>query len=242
MTDTTQMGPGNPEEREARIAEYVLGTLAGAEREAFEAELARDAALQRAVADWSDRMQPLADSVPAEAPPVALRRRVFDQIAARAPAEAKPFSLARWLAWTFGLSALAGAAAVALVLVFTPRPPVLAGYAMLHDDKGSDSVVAFQVDRDRHDMFVYASTPAAGAGHDYELWVLPQGKNPISLGVFKAGERQQRPLTATTAAFIEDGTELAVSLEPAGGAPGGQPTGPILFTGFFHPPVQPSAP
>ena len=242
MTDTTQMGPGNPEEREARVAEYVLGTLAGAERAAFEAELARDLSLQRAVASWSERLQPLADSVPAETPPVALRRRVFDQIATRAPAEAKPFNLTRWLAWTFGLSTLAAAAAVALVLVFTPRPPVLAGYAMLHDDKGSDSVVAFQVDRDRHDMFVYASTPAPEAGHDYELWILPPGKDPISLGVIKAGERQQRPLAAATAAFVEDGAQLAVSLEPAGGAPGGLPTGPILFTGFFHPPVRPSAP
>ena len=70
MTDTSNMTPGpDGEDRDARIAEYVLGTLTGEARAAFELELARDESLRRAVADWSERLQPLADSIAPVAPP-----------------------------------------------------------------------------------------------------------------------------------------------------------------------------
>jgi anti-sigma-K factor RskA len=231
MTDTTNM---SPEDRDARIAEYVLGTLAGEERAAFEAELARDESLRRAVAVWSERLQPLADSVAPVAPPVALRDRVLARIGG-ADAQERPFSILRWLAWTFGASAVAAAAAVAAVLLFTPQPPELGGYAMLHESGGSDSVVVFQIDKERREIVLLARAPAAGTGKDYELWVLPPGKDPVSLGVLPAGERVARPIDQMRAALIEPGTTLAVSVEPTGGSTIGTPTGPVLFTGPFHP-------
>ena len=50
MTDTSDMPPGaGGEDRGTRIAEYVLGTLVGDARAAFEAELARDESLRSAV-------------------------------------------------------------------------------------------------------------------------------------------------------------------------------------------------
>ena len=232
MTDTS-----NPEreERDDRVAEYALGTLPEADRAAFEAELARDPELQRAVAAWSVRLQPLADSVPVVTPPPDLRARVLSRIAPQgSDAAGKSFSVARWLAWTFGLSAVAGAVAAALTIFLTPQPPALGGYAMLHDPGGSDSVVVFQVDRERRDIVVLASAPEPAAGHDYELWVMPPGKNPISLGLVKAGVRQERPLPPAAAPFVKQGANLGISLEPAGGAPGGLPTGPVLFTGMYH--------
>jgi anti-sigma-K factor RskA len=229
MTDTMNM---SPEDRDARIAEYVLGTLAGDERAAFEAELARDAALRQAVGAWSERLQPLADSVTPVAPPLALRDRVLARIGAGQP-EARPFSIIRWLAWTFGASALAGVAAAALVFIFTPRWE-LGGYAMLHDATGSENVVVVQIDKERNDLVVLASAPGAGASKDYELWVLPPGKSPVSLGVVKAAERIERPIDQMRAALIQPGTMLAVSLEPSGGSASGAPTGPVLYTGVFH--------
>src|SRR4051794_29881443 len=107
MTDTSNM---TPEDRDARIAEYVLGTLAGDERAAFEAELGRDESLRRAVAAWSDRLQPLADSVAPVAPPLALRDRILARIGG-AERDTQRFSIVRWLAWTFGASAVAAAVA-----------------------------------------------------------------------------------------------------------------------------------
>jgi len=230
MTDTSNM---SPEDREARIAEYALGTLVGEARIALEAEMVRDETLRRDVAAWSERLQPLADSVPPVAPPQHLRARLLARIG-EGVGEERPFSIVRWLAWTFGASALAGAVAVAAVLLFTPQPPKLGGYAMLHDAAGSDSVIVFQIDQKRRDMVVLAQAPAAGADKDYELWILPPGKNPVSLGVVKAGERMERPIAPETAATLKPDITLAISVEPAGGAPGGAPTGPVLFTGVFH--------
>ncbi|GAB2178654.1 anti-sigma factor [Dongia sp. agr-C8] len=230
MTDTMNM---SPEDRDARIAEYVLGTLAGDARAAFEAALGRDESLRRAVAAWSERLQPLADSVAPVAPPPALRDRILSRIGAEAPA-ARPFSIIRWLAWTFGASAIGAAVAVALVFLLTPQPPKLGGYAMLREETGSNNVVVFQIDQDRRQMVMLAQAPGAGAGKDYELWVLPPGKSPVSLGVLKAAERIERPIDQMRAALIQPGTMLAVSLEPSGGSASGAPTGPVLYTGVFH--------
>ncbi len=114
MTDTNDMTPGSGgEDRDARIAEYAIGTLAGDERVAFESELARDESLRRAVAAWSERLQPLADSVAPVAPPLALRDTVLARIGGGAEREAQRFSIVRWLAWTFAASAVAAAVAVA---------------------------------------------------------------------------------------------------------------------------------
>lgn len=44
-----------PEDRSAAAGEYVLGTLAPDEREAFERALGGDAALRAEVAHWQDR-------------------------------------------------------------------------------------------------------------------------------------------------------------------------------------------
>jgi anti-sigma-K factor RskA len=229
MTDTSNM---SPEAHDARIAEYALGTLSGDERAAFEAELARDENLRRAVATWSERLQPLADSVTPVAPPLALRDRVLTRIGGTRDTER--FSIVRWLAWTFGASAVGAAVAVALVFIFTPQPPELGGYAMLHEQTRSDSVVVFQIDKDRRKIVMLANAQGAGAGKDYELWVLPPGKNPVSLGVLKAGERIERPIDDMRAALVQPGTTLAISLEPTGGSASGAPTGPVLFTGVFH--------
>ena len=64
-------------------------------------------------------------------------------------------------------------------------------------------------------------------GKDLELWALPQGETkPRSLGVLPASGRR-------VAADLAPNTQLLVSLEPKGGSPTGQPTGPVLYGGSF---------
>jgi len=235
MTDTTNMTPENGgEDRDARIAEYVLGTLTGAERQAFEAELGRDEGLRHAVAAWSERLQPLADSVAPVAPPLAVRDRVLARIGGESSHPERPFSILRWLAWTFGASAVAAAAAVAAVFLFTPQPPELGGYALLHAATGNADVIVVQIDKKREEMVLLAQAPVAGDNKDYELWVLPQGKSPISLGVFKTGARIARPIDGMRANLLTPLVTLAVSVEPTGGSVSGAPTGPVVYTGTFH--------
>lgn len=73
--------------------------------------------------------------------------------------------------------------------------------------------------------------PSSGAavqvapGRDLELWVLPVGAaRPESLGVLPASGR-------VVATRLPPGAQLLVSLEPRGGSPTGQPTGPVVSAG-----------
>lgn len=62
-----------------------------------------------------------------------------------------------------------------------------------------------------------------------QLWALPAGGGPQSLGVLAGGQVERLPAAEGQ---IRQVPALAVSLEPKGGAPAGSgPTGPVLFKG-----------
>jgi anti-sigma-K factor RskA len=65
----------------------------------------------------------------------------------------------------------------------------------------------------------------------YELWMLPDnGTAPVSLGLI-AGTRQTTvQLSAAALAVLAGASTLAVSVEPAGGSPTGEPTEPVIYT------------
>ncbi len=66
------------------------------------------------------------------------------------------------------------------------------------------------------------------AQKSFELWAIAGGP-PKSLGLVSA--TPGKPLLVPASAVAAAGTVLAVSLEPQGGSPTGQPTGPVLFQG-----------
>lgn len=67
----------------------------------------------------------------------------------------------------------------------------------------------------------------APAGKDLQLWAEPSGAaTPTSLGILPAGG-----LHVATHGAMEPSTKLMISLEPQGGTLGGQPTGPVLYSG-----------
>jgi anti-sigma-K factor RskA len=69
------------------------------------------------------------------------------------------------------------------------------------------------------------------AGRALELWGLPQVGDPRSLGLIPLTGLIRLPLNAPADVALQNYPELAVSLEPTGGSPTGQPTGPVVFTG-----------
>jgi anti-sigma-K factor RskA len=74
-----------------------------------------------------------------------------------------------------------------------------------------------------------AKLPAHPAGSDYELWALPKGRAPVSLGVLPAEGATSRTLTAIQKEALASSSQVAVSIEPRGGSPTGQPTGDVVF-------------
>ena len=75
---------------------------------------------------------------------------------------------------------------------------------------------------------VVGTVPEA-AGKSYELWALPRGGSPVSLGLLPAAGRAERTLSEPQRLALLAADKVAVSVEPAGGSPTGSPTGPIVI-------------
>ena len=64
-----------------------------------------------------------------------------------------------------------------------------------------------------------------------ELWVIPAGQAPISLGLIRTDTVERKVIPAELALRLVTGATMAVSDEPVGGSPTGQPTGDVLAAG-----------
>src|SRR5260221_397994 len=131
-----------------------------------------------------------------------------------------------WKGW-------AGAATAALLftlgtIVLERQEPIGAPIAQL---TGKEAAVTAYLSRDGRTLRLSAARPiVAGPKQSYELWVIPPGEKPISVAVL--GNLDARfAVSAAQAARLRAGATLAVSTEPAGGSPTGQPTGPVILAG-----------
>src|SRR5262249_48150309 len=66
-----------------------------------------------------------------------------------------------------------------------------------------------------------------------ELWLILPGSDqrPHSLGLIQPGQAMRLELPPDLATRLTPEATLAISLEPAGGSPTGQPTGPVNASG-----------
>lgn len=209
----TEPGDHLPEP-EALAAEYVLGTLPLTDRIAAEALIARDPAFRALVEDWRDRLAPLNEGYAPEDPPPELFGRIETRLFPRAR---------RGAGWLLGaLAGLAAAALAAMALVAVlPSPPApltaelrAENQPLVMEARFDPSAGALTVTR--------TAGPAAEAGRDYELWMIPEGGAPVSMGVVREAALTV-PLSALPA-----GSTLAITLEAAGGSPTGAPQGALL--------------
>jgi anti-sigma-K factor RskA len=64
-----------------------------------------------------------------------------------------------------------------------------------------------------------------------ELWLIPPGRAPRSLGLVSIDKAHTVEVPADLRAALAAGSVLAITLEPPGGSPHGAPTGPIIAKG-----------
>jgi anti-sigma-K factor RskA len=210
-------------------AEYVLGVLSAAERRVIDARAAAEPGLAAEIGTWERMLAPLALLVPPVEPPAELWPRLERAIA---PAAAKvvAFPTARsvrlWQGATAAALALAACFAVVAVLPRGPQPVAVAALAPLN---GAAPAFVVRV-LPNGGLTVAAVAPAqVPANRDLELWALPAGATrPTSLGVLPPGGA-----TVAASTLTAPGGKLLVSLEPKGGSPTGQPTGPVLYGGVI---------
>ena len=140
-------------------------------------------------------------------------------------------SLAFWRAFAIGSAALAAASIATLAYVgFVPpttRPPML---ATLGQTSGQPRFVA-AVSSDGRSLTIVPAALLTSDQRSMELWLIPAGERPHSLGLIARGQPVRLTVPPELAARLTTDTTLAVSLEPPGGSPTGQPTGPVIADG-----------
>jgi len=207
----------NPADRGKLIAaEYVLGVLGADERREVERRLAQDPALASEVAFWEERLGVLADAVTPVTPPQHTWSRIEAAIpaAAAAPPTSLWQSLAFWRGFGIASATLAAASIAAFAYFgFVPaaRPPLM---ATLAGSRGQPNFVA-----------------AVTATGDSLVWLILPNQRPRSLGLIQPGEPIRLTIPPDLAGRLTADATLAVSLEPPGGSPTGQPTGPVIASG-----------
>ena len=223
----------NPADRGKLIAaEYVLGVLGADERREVERRLAQDPALASEVAFWEERLGVLADAVTPVTPPQHTWSRI--EAAIPAAAAARPTSL--WQSLTFwrgfGIaSATLAAASIAAFAYFgfvpAARPPLM---ATLAGSRGQPNFVA-AVTATGDTLVVVPATLLTNDPRAIELWLILPNQRLRSLGLIQPGEPIRLTIPPDLAGHLTADATLAVSLEPPGGSPTGQPTGPVIASG-----------
>lgn len=215
----------------ALAAEYVLGVLPHAERQAFAARLEEDAALRAEVRFWSEQLSPLADEAEAVEPPAA----VLDAVEGRLFPQAAPARAGWWssLAFWRGL-AIASLAALVLAGVYLanapgPRPEQPSYVAEITSENGTLKLVAL-VDAEAGVIRINRTEGTPESGRDFELWLIEGSNAPVSLGVLPGEARSSHEVPDKLTSRLS-GAVLAISDEPEGGSPTGQPTGAVLAAG-----------
>jgi anti-sigma-K factor RskA len=239
----------------ALAGEYALGLLSGADLAAIETRIATDAIFAAEVEAWRARLGPLAYAGEV-LPDAALWDRIdaATPIAPAAPASKpraaippqQPANDNRLIWWKAATGAgFATAAALALMLINQPtaiapnpgdiaakNPPMVAALA---SDTGR---MAMTATFDPGGKTLVMTPVGVNTGNLYpELWLIPASGprkgEAISLGMVQSDRPHRLLVPVAYQAMIENGATLAITPEPAGGAPGGKATGPIILKGVM---------
>jgi anti-sigma-K factor RskA len=221
-------------------AEYALGTLDASERATLAARRLRDGELDEAIQAWEARLAPLAEAAPEIEPPRDLFAAIEARIRGASPAAstnanvvALERGIRRWRAAAIAASLVAALLAVGFVARETSRTSSPHEYvAILQKDAGSP---AFEVtvNLDKQELSVRPVAAQAPPGKSYELWLIDAKLGARSLGVVGDTSRAAN-LSAYDPAVVA-GATYAVTVEPPGGSPTGQPSGAPVFVGKLIP-------
>lgn len=220
------------ERKNALASEYVLGTLHGRARIRFQRLLMQHRSLRHVLWQWESRLNSLGASLPAVAPSPELWQKIqrqlgFDQgelpanVVHLPQARTKPTSVRTWQ-WLTG--AATAAALVLAVFVVQPKAPserLQTQIAVVQTEKAE---ALWSIELGKNELSISATDNLKAApDQDYELWmVAADGRPPVSLGLLpKKGK-----LTLPRNVLLDQVkvAALAVSQEPLGGSPNGQPT------------------
>ena len=214
-----------PERRRALAADYAIGLMPPTARKRFEHLLLDDGALRAELARWQNHLTLLTEPLVEQPVP----EHVWQAVVARIEPQTLHVPLKRpfwnWLRL--------GAVACSLLIVLTAgllynRDSVQYQATLLSGTAQPGLRIEAHADYLKVQPLELA---AVEAGRSLELWAIPVEGKPVSLGLIPADGDGRIALSKSQQQLIRVPVVLAVSLEPQGGSPTGQPTGPVLYQG-----------
>ena len=214
-----------PERRRALAADYAIGLMPPTARKRFEHLLLDDGALRAELARWQNHLTLLTEPLVEQPVP----EHVWQAVVARIEPQTLHVPLKRpfwnWLRL--------GAVACSLLNVLTTgllynRDSVQYQATLLSGTAQPGLRIEAHADYLKVQPLELA---AVEAGRSLELWAIPVEGKPVSLGRIPADGDGRIALSQSQQQLIRVPVVLAVSPEPQGGSPTGQPTGPVLYQG-----------
>lgn len=226
----------DPDLVDVQAAELALGLLDGDERAAALRRVLQEPAFAVEVERWRLLFAQLFDLWPEAEPPEGLIDRIDLSLGGPSPMRS------RRLPWPLLAIVSSAIAAVLLVVVAlrpaqspvpVPQPTLAAADApvLVAGIAAEKQAVGALYQPGTGTLRVAAST-LAPEGRVAQLWVIGggAGAKPYPLGLL-GGRVTVIRLSPADRARIAAGATLAISIEPPGGSPTGQPTGPVVGTG-----------
>jgi anti-sigma-K factor RskA len=216
----------HPEVVDPLAAEYVLGTLRGPARRRFEKWRASSALVQERCRFWEENLMHLAKGLRPIQPPA----HVWQGIRARLNLSRGEEPRRRWPGRALAIAAsILLVAGLSALLYWRSQPGKVSEIATISAESGQQ-MWRIEIYGASGRMLLHAGRlPARPSDRDYELWALPEGSPPVSLGVMPVAGTTQRVLTPAQRQALANAQQLAVTVEPIGGSPTGQPTSKPVF-------------
>lgn len=236
-------------------AEYVVGVLDAGGRRRAQSRIDAEPVFAGLVAGWEQRFAALLDEID----PVTVPAQVWLRLRTRlgwAPVEGARRGVWQNVNFWRAATAMAAAAAIAAVVVGripdapapapaptqvvvqpTPAPAPVEDPAApkpvttLVRDDGSTGWLASVDVAEGSVLMVPVPGPADPQGRVPELWLIPPGEAPRSLGLVSIDSSHTVAVPADIRRALAVGSTLAITLEPKGGAPDGVATGPVIVKG-----------
>lgn len=247
-----------PPSDDVRAGEYVLGVLDAQSRVQAQARIASDHGFAALVAQWEQRFSAWMTRTEPVTPSAHVWPRIRTELGWTAVAST-PTGLWNSVGFWRGATALAAAASVAAI-VFGLRGPTPASLppqvvvqqvppqvlppvptqteeavarpvTVLAADDGSTGWIASIDASNGKVLMVPVPRPADATGKVDELWIIPAGQAPISLGFVSNEKAHSIDVPAAVRAVLVAGSTLAVTLEAQEGMPHAAPAGPIVAKG-----------
>jgi len=220
-------------------AELVIGLLAGEAEVQARERTAVEPGFAREVEWWHECLAPLLAQTREVPPPPYLRERIIARLDIPMVEPRGSSHKWRWAGLGGAIGALAASIATFLLTpnvqapvskqpVPVARPTkVLVASLMWSTGTKTPSLIAVLDPADN--TLRLSSAVSMAKDRVGQLWRIPAGGKAISLGLVPTvvGRR----LLLTPAVTPTQGETLAISVEPVGGSPTGQPTGPVILTG-----------